>query len=167
MPKIPALPFARGGVSAGLSANEAFRQYQAAARTATEQTGEEYTAGRRDVFLQMYASTLAARNRIGDAMQAPKDIPAGGLDIVQRPSVRATGYGNWSVIFSRPIGSSDLETLFYYQRSDEPLTPEEVEARAREDFEASATDVHGSQYRNTIEGIMFTGTELLIPTSGA
>lgn len=156
----------RSGVSAGLSANEAFRQYQSAAQSASEQTGDDYTASRRDVFLQMYSATRASRARVGDAMQAPYDVPGGGLDIVDRPSIRARGYGNWSVVFSRPVGSSDIESLFYFQRSNEPLTPAELEARAREDFEASAGDTHGSMYRNVVEGVMFVGTERLIPTEG-
>lgn len=166
MPKIPALPFVRSGVSAGLSANQAYRDYQQAAQQASFETGDVYTASNRSAFLQLYSSTRSVRANVQEAMNAPKTEPAGGLPIPERESVRATGYGQWAVVFSRPIGSSEVERLFYFQRSNEPLTPEEVEQRARADFEASAVDEHGSMYRNIIEGVAYTGTEKLTPTQG-
>lgn len=156
----------RSGVSAGLSANEAFRRYQAAAQEASQETGEHWTASNRSVFLQMYSSTRAARSQIGEAMQSPKNLPGGGLTPVPRETVRASGFGNWAIVFARGIGQTEVERLFYFQRSNQPLTPQEIENLAREDFENSAADEHGSMFRNVIEGVVFTGVEELIPTAG-
>lgn len=99
-------------------------------------------------------------------MNAPKDLPGGGLPDFDRQTTRPGGYGNWAVLFHRPIGTSELEQGFYFVRSDEPLTPQEVEDRVRADFEASATDLHGTVYRHVLEGAMFTGVERLVPVRG-
>lgn len=167
MAKLPALPFVRAGVSEGLSANQAFRQYQAAAREATAQTGQPYTASRRTVFLQMYSEARMARQRIGQALNAPKDIPGGGLTPQQRTTQFATGYGNWVSIFHRPIGSAEVERFYYLAKSSQPLTPAEAEARARADFEAAAQNEHGTVYRSVIEGVIFTGVEQYNPIGRA
>ena len=166
MPKIPALPFVRAGVSAGLSANESFRQYQAAAQQAREQTGEEYTAGNRAAFLQLYSSVRSARSSVTAAMTAPKDVPLGGLTPVDVPSRLARGLHSWAALFVRPVGSSDVERLNYYIRHDQPLTPAEVEARARADWEASRQQEHGTAEGYVLEGVTFTGVENLQPTLG-
>lgn len=166
MPKIPALPFVRSGITSGLSANQALRDYQAAARQATAETGERWTATDRTVFLQLYSQTRAIREQTAEAMAAPKNIPAGGLTIPERASVRATGYGQWARIYSRPVGGTEVEPLYYFVRSDVPLTPQEVEDRARADFEANAIDEHGSMFNNVISGVAFTGIERLVPTEG-
>lgn len=118
---------------------------------------------RRNVFQEMYSSTVALRNRVPEAVTAQKDLPAGGMVPIPRPTVRASGYGNWASVFSRQIGSSVVETEYYFQRSDEPLTPEEIERRAQRDFEAATQTSHGTKAGYVFLGTVYTGTEQLIP----
>lgn len=161
------LPYIRGAVTEGLSGNEAYRQFQAAAREATAQTGIRYTGIRQSVFRQMYSETVAARSRVADALTAPKDVPGGGLTPVARSTVRAKGFGNWVSIFHRGVGSSDVDRFYYLAKSSHPLTPAEAEAMAIADFEAAAQDEHGTVTNRVVEGAIFTGVEQYVPSEGA
>src|SRR5690242_15507958 len=88
-----------------------------------EETDQEWSGVRRSVFLQMYSSTRVARGNVAEAMNAPKDEPGGGLDIPERPATVPSGYLNWGVSYTRPIGSSEVEVSFHPIRSAEALTP--------------------------------------------
>jgi hypothetical protein len=111
----------------------------------------------------MYSEVREARARVPEAMGAPKDLPGGGLPSIDRQTTRPGGYANWATVHYRPIGTSDVQRGTYFLRSAEPLTPEEVEARVRADFEAEAQDVHGSTFRMVLEGAAYTGYERLVP----
>jgi hypothetical protein len=151
------------GVAEGLSGRQALRNYLADVAKQNEETGQRWTGIRTTVFQQQYAATIALRAAVPDAINAPKDTPSGGLKPVPRPTTRPGGYLNWSVAFTRPIGSSELETTFHPIRSNEPLTPAELEAVVRQSIEDASAEAHGSFYRYTIEGVVWTGTEELVP----
>jgi hypothetical protein len=155
------LQFVRAGVSEGISANQAYQNMLSEARSQSELTGERWTGVRRDTFLQMYSGTRVARQNVALALEAPRDQPAGGLSIPTRPSTVASGYLNWGVSFTRPIGGGTVDKNFHPFRTAEPLTPAEVEQLIREQIEESAADLHGSFARQTIEGIAYTGAEQL------
>lgn len=163
MPKLNPLPFLRGGVAEGKSANQAFRDYQAAARQASDETGVKWTAGNRATFLGIYSGMLRTRATVPEAMSAPLDVPGGGLRPVPRPATRPGGYLQSAKIFFRELGTSDVQEGFYMARSNELLTPQEIANRVQADFETSAADEHGSMYRHVIEGIVYGGAEQLVP----
>lgn len=163
MPKIPVQPLIRSAVSAGLSGNAAYRQMLAAAREQSELTGERWTGIQRSTFLQIYSQTVSMRAKVPDALTAPKDVIPGEHQIVDRTTVRARGYGNWAVVFSRQIGGSAVEMEFYLQRTDVPLTPEQLEQMAQADFEASTQQLHGTKRGYMFLGASYTGTERMTP----
>lgn len=167
MPKIPALPFVRTGISQGWSANTAYASYQAAADDLSEQTGQNWTAGRRTVFLQMYSSLRYTREQIPEALAAPKDVPFGGLTPASRPSTMRSGYLYAAAAWTRPIGSADLEQTIHLVASNDALTPGEVESRVRQQIEDSAAQEHGTFTNYTIEGVSFTGVEALVRSPNA
>lgn len=138
-------------------------QADAAARTESE--GLRYTGIRLYTFQQMYSSAIASRENVQQAIQAPRDVPGGGLDIVPRP----TFYGGERYLYAgvsdtRRIGASDVEHGIHLISSRDLLTPAEVEDAIREQIEKSAAESHGTFAHYTIEGITFTGIERLIPT---
>lgn len=167
MPRLNPLQFVRQGVTEGYSANRAYRTMLGEAAQLTEETGEQWTGVRRDTFLQMYSATRVARANVVDALNAQRDLPGGGLDIPDRPATVPSGFLNWGVAFTRPIGSSELERTFHPFRSAEPMTPEEVENMIRQQIEESAAEMHGTFARYTIEGITYTGAERLTRGGGA
>lgn len=132
------------------------------ASSLTDETGDRWTGINRSVFLQMYSAARVARGNVIDALDAPKDQPAGGLDIPERPATVPTGYLNWGIAFTRPVGSSDLERTFHPFRTNEPLTPGEVEDMIRQQIEESAAELHGTFARYTVEAVAYTGTEKLV-----
>jgi hypothetical protein len=132
------------------------------AQRLSDETGQNWTGVARSTFLQIYSGVRYARGNIPEAMGAPKDIPGGGLTIPDRPSSVASGYLHAGVAFTRPIGSGEVERSIHLVRSNELLTPQEVEDKIREQIEESASQAHGTFSRYTIEGISFTGTEQLI-----
>lgn len=132
------------------------------AQRLSEETGDEWTGIRRTVFLQMYSALRVARENVAEALDAPKDTPGGGLSIPERAATVPSGFLNWGVAFTRPIGSGELERTFHPFRSAEPMTPAEVEDMIRQQIEESAAEMHGTFARYTIEAITFTGVERLV-----
>lgn len=152
----------RLGLGEGWSANRAYREMQTEAQRLSDESGDEWTGVRRSVFLQMYSSTRVARGNVADAMNADKDIPAGGLDIPERPATVPSGYLNWGTAYTRPTGSSEIEVSFHPIRSTDPLTPGQVEELVMRQIEESAAQEHGTFARYTVEGVAFTGTQRLV-----
>lgn len=162
MPRIPGLLYVRTGLSEGLTSNDAYERGLQAARNASEVTGESWSFIRKTIFQQMYAGVRYARELVPEAIQAPKDVPLGGLDVPTRPSTVASGYLYSAAAFTRDVNSAELEKTIHLFRSDRQLTPAEVEAVARRQIETSAQDVHGTFGGRVIEGITFSGVERLI-----
>lgn len=162
-PKLPSIGFIRSGVAQGLSANEAYRQYQQAAQAESEAQGFHITASNRSTFLQQYGATWAARGQITDAITAPKDAPFGGLTPIRREATIPGAYLYTGAAFTRLPGTTDIERSIHMIRSREALTPQEVENRIRDQIESSTVEAHGTFAGYIIEGITFTGVEELIP----
>lgn len=122
MAKLPALPFIRSTLTAGLSANQSYRQFQQLA----DESGLQGI--RRQDYLRLYSETAAARGAAVQGMYAPRDqLPE---RITQRGTIRARGYGSWVSIYQRTRGQSDLIHTPFLIKSSEPITPAEAEARA-------------------------------------
>lgn len=152
MAKLPALPYVRNGVTQGLSANAAYRDYQTTARE------NDLQGMRRQDFLRMYSQTVNSRAQVQDAMAAPKDQVAGGLDVPLRNTVNATGYGHWVGIHQRSRGESDYIFTPFLVKSREPMTPAAAEARAL-DFLQTAPD----EYDRVTLGVVYMGAEQFQP----
>lgn len=131
----------------------------------SSESGLNYTGVRLYTFQQMYAGSRAARDNVQLAINAPKDEPGGGLSIPERPSVVASGYLHAAAAFTRPTGGSEVERTIHLVRSNDILTPAQVEDLVRAQIEDSATESHGTFAHYTIEGITFTGIEHLVQTA--
>lgn len=153
MARLPALQYVRSGVTQGLSANAAYRNYQATAQE------NDLQGMRRQDFLRLYSHTVNVRAQALEAMDAPKDEVAGGLTIPTRPTVTATGYGHWVGIHQRTRGESDYIFTPYLIKSNAPMTPAAAEARAIE-FLQQAPDV----YDRVTLGVVYMGAEEFQPT---
>lgn len=152
MAKLPALQYVRTGVTQGMSANATYRHYQTTARE------QGLTGMRRQDFLRLYSHTLNVRAGTLDAINAPKDEVAGGLDIPIRPTVHARGYGHWVGIHQRTIGESDYIFTPFLIKSNEAMTPADAEARALQYLD-QAPDV----YNRTTMGVSYMGAEQFNP----
>lgn len=152
MAKLPALPYVRAGLSQGLSANAAFRDY----RTQARENG--LSANRRQDFLRLYSQTSRLRGQAAEAIDAPKDVPGGGLRPVQRDTEQARGFGHWVAIFQRTSGTSDFISTPFLIKSATLLTPAEAEARALAYLEQEP-----DTYNRTTLGVTFTGVERFAP----
>ncbi len=155
MAKLPALPYARSGVTQGLSANAAYRNYQDTAHA------QDLRGMRRWDFLRIYSETRASRARVGDAMQQPKDQRPSADQIVQRTTINARGYGQWVMIYQRTSGQTDFMKSLFLIKTHAPITPGEAERRAL-DF---LTDDENTYNRVTL-GIGYVGTEQFNPQLG-
>lgn len=155
------LPYIRSGLSEGLSATAAYNRWRDATNIATEVTGERWVAGQRTIFSQIYSAVRSARENVGPALEAPKNVPAGGLTIPSRPATVASGFLNWGVSLSRQVGSREIDRNFHPFRSATPLTPAEVEGLIREQINESQTQSHGSFANTIIQAVFWTGTEEL------
>jgi hypothetical protein len=162
MPRLNPLEWARNGVTAGLSGRQAYGAMMDEAGRLTGSTGERWTGVARATFFEIYSGVRYAREQIPEAMGAPKDIPGGGLEVSTRGARVASGYLHAGVSFTRPIGGVDVERGIHLFRSDELLTPQQVEDLIRSQIEESAMEAHGTFTGMTIEGISFTGVQQLI-----
>lgn len=152
MPRLPALPIIRGGITEGLSANATYRQYRAAA------AAEGLETLRRQDFLRLYSQTVGLRGQAAAAASAPKNVPHGGLTPQKRDTLRARGFGYWVGMYQRTRGGADFQMKPWLVKSFTPLTPEEVESRAGEAWAAGERD-----YDFVILGIGFLGVEEFNP----
>ena len=153
-------------MSQGLSAEQSYRNMREGADLLSTETGDNWTAIRRNTFQQIFSGISQARDQVPEAMGAPKGEPGGGLDVPERPATVASGYLHAGVAFTRPIGMGGVEQTVHLIRSNDLLTPQQVEDAIRAQIEASAEDLHGTFARYTIEGISFTGVEKLVRTGG-
>lgn len=163
MPKLPALPWIRAGIAQGLSGREAYRRYFATVTSLSSETGETWHGVRTYTFQQQYSQIRQARGNVPAAMAAPKTEPGGGLPVPPRQVTRPGGYLNWGVGFVRVIGTSAVDMTIHAIRSQQLLTPQEVENRIRQMIEDSAQESHGTFENHTIEGVVFTGVQELVP----
>lgn len=152
MAQLPALPYVRAGLTQGLSANAAYREYLDLAHQA------DAVGLRRQDFLRLYSQTARLRGQAPEAMAAPKNIPNGGLEPVRRDTQQARGYGYWVSIFQRERGGSDFISMPYLVKSSVPMTPEEAEARAH-GYLTQQPDT----YNRTLLGLSFVGVEEFVP----
>lgn len=155
MARLPALPYVRSGVTEGLSANASYRNYQSTAKE------NGLTGMRRQDYLRMYSQTINSREGVLDAMNAPKDLPAGGLPLKPRDTIQATGIGHWIGIHQRTRGQSDYIFTPFLVKSNTPMTPGEAEARAL-DYLQQAPDV----YDRITLGVVYMGAEQFTPKRG-
>lgn len=154
-PRLPALPYARAGVTEGLSANQIYSGYQAISRA------EGLTGMRRQDFLRLVSEVRASRGNISGAMQAPKNVTPSAPDIANRTTVRARGYGTWVTAWQRSKGQSDFMEQRFLIKSDEPITPAEAERRTGTML-ANNDDI----YDRVTLGVTYTGTEFYTPQEG-
>lgn len=153
MPKIPALPYVRSGVSQGLSANAAYRNYQTNAR----ESGA--TGMRRQDFLRLYSQTRNLRSQATELIDAPKNIINGGVTPAQRDTVYAKGNGYWVAVYQRTQGEEDFMVTPYLLKTHEQLTPAEAERRVGA-FLTESEDV----YNRVVLGVGLVGIEQFNPT---
>lgn len=152
MARLPALPFARSGVTQGLSANAAYRNYIGQARE------NDLTGIRRQDFLRLYGETRALRSTARTAIGLPKDQLPDVKDIVNRGTVNARGYGQWVMVHQRTSGTSDFFSTPFLIKSGQPLTPEEAEQRA-----LGYLDQQPDAYNRVTIGVGYVGTEHFQP----
>lgn len=113
---------------------------------------------RRQDYLRLYSQTRSLRDQASEAIQAPKDIIAGGLTPVERTTVKATGYGHWVGIYQRSRNGSDFYHTPFLVKSSRPITPAEAEQRAM-DYLQTAPD----EYDRVTLGVGFMGVEHFVP----
>ena len=152
MAKLPALPFVRSGISQGLSANQAYRDYQSNA----QQNGLQGT--RRQDFLRLYAQTRALRGGAAEAMFYPKEAIPSADQIHPRDTVLARGYGQWVSIYQRSSAGSDFFHTPFLIKTSQPITPAEAEARA-----LAYLDQEPDTYNRVTLGVAYVGTEQFNP----
>lgn len=155
MAKLAALPYVRSGVTQGLSANAAYRNYQDTAHS------QDLQGTRRQDFLRLYSETRASRARVGDAMQQDKDALPAGDQIQKRTTINARGFGQWVMIYQRTGGQADFMKTPFLIKSNQPITPAEAEARARDYL----SDDENAYNRVTL-GVGYAGTEQYFPQNG-
>ena len=155
MARLPALPHVRAGVTQGLSANAAYRQYRAEAEE------NDLTGMRRQDFLRLYSQTRALRAQGNELLDAPKDVIHGGVTPQPRDTIRAKGYGYWVAVYQRNVGEQDFQSQPFLIKSHQPLTPAEAERRAGE-FVANSE----FEYDRIILGVGLVGIEEFRPYGG-
>lgn len=163
MPQIPILPYIRSGITQKQSANAIYRTIQAAAREQSSLTGERWTGVNRQSFFRLYGETLSLRQAVGSAMEAPKDRIPDATDINTRSLRHGQGYLQWATVFIRQPGQTDTEPIFHAIRSDNPLTPAEVEMQAQQVVQNATQQAHGTLAGYVFQGAVYTGTERLLP----
>lgn len=145
--KLPALPWVRAGLSQGLSGRAALANYREAAADAG------LSGMRTHDFQRLYSELDAIRGQAGEALDAPKDIPGGGLEPKPWSTQRGiTGFGHWVSIYQVERQSGALIHMPYLIKSDQPLTPAQAEQQAL-DYLNTQPDNYD---RRTI-GVTFSG----------
>lgn len=152
MAKLPALPYIRSTVSQGLSANQSYRQYQSLARS------QDLEGMRRQDYLRLYSETVAIRGQAATAMGRPKNTVPAADEIISRSTVNARGYGQWVAIYQRTSGTGDFYHTPFLIKTNEPITPEEAEARA-----LAYLDQQPDEYNRVTLGVGYMGTERFNP----
>jgi hypothetical protein len=152
MAKLPALPFIRAGLSQGLNQADTLRQYRAAAAEAG------LTGMRTHDFQRLYNEIGALRGQAGQAIEAPKDIPGGGLQPRPWSTQDKSGFIHWVSIYQTERATGALIHMPYAIKSDRILTPAEAEQRTL-DFLSTQPDNYN---RRTI-GVTFSGLAELQP----
>lgn len=148
MAKLPALPFIRRSVTAGLSANQSYREFQETAR------GQGLQGLRRQDYLRLYSETRTARGAAATAVSMPRDVLPSPEQINRRTYGAKTKYGSWVMIYQRAKGETDIIAQPWMIGSDELITPEEAERRA-----GAAIASNPYEYDRTLLGIGYIGTD--------
>jgi hypothetical protein len=146
--KLPALQWVRSGVTQGLSANESYRQFQAAARA------EGLQGLRRQDYLRLYSETRNARGRVPAAIAYPKNQLPDRTIIAPRTKAGRGGYGSWVMVYQRTSGETDLIGSPWLLRSDELMTPEEAERQV-----GTYIANNPYEYDRVVIGIGYVGTD--------
>jgi hypothetical protein len=156
------MSYLREGIATGLTAEQAYNNVLEEVRANTEATGERWYGVRKYTFQQTYAATRQARGNVPQALVAPRDEPGGGLSIPERPATVPGGYLNAGISATRAIGASDVEVNVHLFRTNELLTPAEVEDYIRAQIEESNWEKYFGGSPFTIESVAFTGVQKLI-----
>jgi hypothetical protein len=96
-------------------------------------------------------------------LNAPKDLPFGGLTPVPREATRPGAYLYSTVSLTRLPGTLDVERGVHMFRSVDELSPQEVEDRTIQQVNDSSQEAHGTFAGMIIEAVSFTGVQQLIP----
>ena len=163
MPQINALPWIRSSISEGLSHYQSYQRFTEFAHQQTERTGDRWVGMRRETYYRLYSEIRELRSRVPAAMQAPKDQIPGYGDVVASSRRHGQGYINWAIVYVRTPGSSEILPMHHAIRTDNPLTPEEVEQQATSSIQNAIQQAHGSLEGHVFLGTQYTGTERLQP----
>lgn len=163
MPSVQSLTFIRNAISEGRSANSAYRAMRTEAQRLTEETGNRWTGLGRQSFLRLYSETLAARNKVGNALDYDIDQLPDDSVMTNRGSAISKGYITWLTIYTRQQGETDIETEFFAVHSQQPITPSQAMASARQGFEDNAQQEHGSNAGYSFIGATYSGTWRMQP----
>lgn len=163
MPSVTPIVYIRQAISSGRSANSAYRAMRRDIANLTTETGQTWHGIGRQTFLRLYSETLAARNKVGNALDYDITQLPDGTVMTDRQSRYSRGYLTWLTIYSREQGTSDIETQFFAVHSRQPLTPEQAMLKAQEGFETSAAQAHGTLQGQVFVGSTYSGTWRMVP----
>ena len=131
----------------------------------TEETGDSWQGIGRQSFLRLYSETLAARQKVGRALDYDIDQLPDASVMADRSSRFSKGFITWLTIYTRQQGITDIETQFFAVHSKQPITPSEAMAKARQGFEDNAQQEHGSNAGYSFIGATYSGTWRMQPLS--
>jgi hypothetical protein len=164
VPSVQSLIYVRNAISNGQSANSAYRAMRQAAQDLTEETGQTWQGIGRQSFLKLYSETLAARNKVGNALDYGVDLLPDDTVMTNRSSRYSKGFITWLTIYTRASGETDIETEFFAVHSQEPITPATAFATAQQGFEDAKMSDHGSPPKTTtFIGATYSGTWAMQP----
>lgn len=163
MPSLSPLIYVRQGISAGTSANAAYRAMQADARRLTDESGVRWTGTNRATFLSLWGNTLAARAKVPNALDWQTDILPDASVMTDHESARSRGYITWLLVHTRGIGESNAESQVFAVHSRQPITPDEAIEQARTGFQTNAQTSHGTLQGRVFVGATYSGTWRMIP----
>lgn len=167
MPSVAPLIYIRNAISEGRSANSAYREMRKAIQTQTQLSGEQWSGIGRQSFLRLFSETLAARQKVGPALDYDVDQLPDQSVTTDRPSRFSKGYITWLTIYTRQQGQSDIETEFFAVHSREPITPAQAFQTAKTGFDQNAQTEHGSHAGYSFIGATYSGTWRMQPQTSA
>ena len=133
----------------------------------TELTGEQWHGIGRQSFLRLYSEALSARNRVQAALDYDIDTLPDATVITERQGGIGHGYLTWLKVYSRQQGQSEVDSEFFVVHSEQPITPAEAMRKAKQGFEQSQQDVHGTYAGFTFIGATYSGTWKMSPRQAA
>lgn len=166
MPSVSPLIYIRQAVSAGQSANSAYRAMQDDAARMSQETGQRWTGTRRGTFLTLYAQIKASRLKVPTALDYQTDLLPDQSVMTDHESVRSRGYLTWLMVHTRGIGETHTEAQLFAVHSREPITPDEAMRQAQTGFQTNAQTDHGTLKGRIFVGATYSGTWRMIPPKG-